>query len=142
MKRPDRKEIFDVYAKTSEKVLQHKLEDGMQADDRYCFWTRKSQYKEICEFLCADILKEPRRGPRVGHSVYTILGYPKAWIWADECLGEKDTNMTLKDMEVRLHLSIDGKERGHFKCFGANKDFTELWFHSEDWVPAGENTGG
>ena len=136
-------EIIDVYVKSSEKVLKHKLEDGLQSKERYCYWTRKGQFSEVADLVCPKKSKNyiPDK-IREGASIYQIIGYPGCWIWEDNVLNVKEAKTLINDidMEVRLHFMIDGKEKGYFKCFGANKDFTELWFHSEDWFPLTQAT--
>ena len=72
---------------------------------------------------------------REAASIYDLAGYPECWIWRDNVLNVEEANTLLDDIdiEVRLHMIIDGKKRGYFFCFGANKNLTELWFHTEDW---------
>lgn len=125
--------IIDVYAKTTEKVLQHKLKCGLQSKDRYAYWTCKGQFSEVADIVCPRKSKNYVRTGQ-GHSIYEIVGYPECWIWELNCLNSKEDNRYDEDTpEVRLHMIISGTNRGYFKTFGANKDFTELWFHSEDW---------
>ena len=112
--------IIDFYANTTEQVLQHKLKDGMRSSGAYCFWSRRSRYWDLAEYLQKEL----------GN------GRCEFWIWKDYIPPEDKHNIrnVYLDFEVRLHIAVDEKEKGYFVCFGANKKFTELWFHSEDWV--------
>ena len=122
-------EKIDVYAKTNKKVLEHKLKDGKMSDDKYCYWTRKSQFSEVADIVCPKLSRNYEAdGLRESATIYDIAGYPEAWVWMIR--KPEDEEYVDEEFDVRLHLSIDGKEVGYFKCFGANEDFTELWFHS------------
>ena len=50
-------EQVDVYVDSSEKVLAHKLKDGMLSKDRYCYWTRKAQFREVADLVCPKLSK-------------------------------------------------------------------------------------
>lgn len=121
----------DVYADTTEKVLQHKLKDGLLSKDRYCYWTRKSQFSEVADLVHPRFSKN-YIDSGIGYSIYQIIGYPKAWVWMIRQPEDKD--YVDREFDVRLHIKINGREVGYFKCFGANLHFTELWFHSEHFI--------
>ena len=127
-------DIVDIYVDSSEKVLQHKLKDGKLSEDRYCYWLRKMQFTEVADIICPKLSKNyVADNIRESASLYDILGYPKAWLWMIR-QPEDEKYINVKNVEVRLHFRINGKKIGYFKCFGANKNFTELWFHSDHFV--------
>ena len=126
-------EIIDVYVDSSEKVLQHKLKDGMLSKDKYCYWTRKAQFSKVADLVCPKLSKNYVADKiRESATIYQIIGYPKAWVWMIRQPEDKD--YVDDEYDVRLHFRINGVEIGYFKCFGANLHFTELWFHSEHFV--------
>ena len=125
-------EQVNVFADTTEKVLQHKLKDGKLSDDKYCYWTRRNQFSDVADVVCPKLSKNyvPDK-IREAASIYDLVGYPKAWVWMIR--QPEDKEYVDKEYDIRLHIRIDGKEVGYFKCFGANLHFTELWFNSGDF---------
>ena len=97
---------------------------------------KKSQFRDVADAVCPKPARDYIADPmREAASSYDVVGYPEFWVRRDNVLNVEEANILLNDIdiEVRLHMIIDGKKRGYFVCFGPNKDFTELWFHSEDW---------
>jgi len=126
-------ERVDIYVNSSDRVLQHKLNDGKLSEDKYCYWTRKGQFKDVADLVCPKLSKNYIADKiRESASFYDIIGYPKAWVWMIR--QSEDSEYVEDEYDIRLHFKINGREVGYFKCFGANLHFTELWFHSEHFV--------
>lgn len=129
--------IININVKSTKEILKHKLSDGLQTNERFCFWKNKKQFNKVVDIICPK--KSINYIPdkiREAASLYDIIGYPECWIWRDNVLNIKEAKTGDWDIEVRLYFIIDDIKQGYFKCFGANADFTELWFHSEDWIPS------
>ena len=105
----------------SEEVLQHKLEDGKEADEKYCYWEFSRFPRIIREAI--QISREAAYDGRYSGSARLFDGY------------YDEDDLVFEGFIVRLYFAVKGMVRGWFVSRACNKEMTELRFHSEDWFP-------
>jgi hypothetical protein len=114
-------EYIGILVCNSQKVLNHKLNDGKKSESAYCYWEMSRFPKRILDRVFPETLgavSESAKAPGFG--------------WYDE-----DDIDFPEGFEVRLYFAVKGQVLGYFLCkaMGQRNDKYELRFHSESWTP-------
>jgi len=96
-------------------VLNHKKEDGKQANGKYCFWQLTRFPKKIKEALFPESTGIYSRPAKIIIPIYD------------------EDDLVFEDFEVRLFFAVKGVVQGYFTCKACDKDLTQLRFFSESW---------
>ena len=108
----------------SQSVLDHKKKNGKLSDGDYCFWEfGKNRFPSRIKQLIYEI-SEGRTG-----SYSEVAQAPDT----EQC-GDDDFILPAYQFYVRFFFAVGGIVRGYFKVYRVDTAFTELRFHSEDWI--------
>jgi len=114
------KENIGILVCNSQKVLDHKKNDGKKSEGAYCYWEMGRFPKRILERVFPESLgavSESAKAPGFGYYGEDDIGFP--------------------DFEVRLYFAVKSQVLGYFVCkaMGERDGKYELRFHSESWIP-------
>lgn len=119
-------QILGILVCNSQKVLDHKMNDGKRADGNYCFWEMPRFPKRILTLVENQLNQfqpdQPTPAPN------------------DDWRYSEDDVFFPENVEVRLYFAVSGQVKGYFvsEALGKQDVVYELRFYSESWTPIKE----